>query len=242
MKHRINQLFAIAACLLPNIAFASDALIDAAKDGSTDRIAIALDAGADVNFKTECSSLDTGSDCTALMFAAARGHGSIVTDLIEGGADLEATSTDGQRALSYAAFSIADTRNAMTILVNAGAETEHKSGEWAFTPLRWAINKHKTDNAITLIELGVDLDAPDVVNDSALNGAIFQRRKEIIRALLEHGASPAWINDRNQNAFEFAHSWQRDALAHPILEEFHPTFCDANPCEIKKFVFKPTAN
>lgn len=241
MKLRINQLFAMALLFVPNLSVASDTLIDATKAGSVDTVAAEITAGADVNYRTQCSSLDTGNDCTALMFAAARGHTDVLEALIAAGADLEATSSDNHRALTYAAQSSAEVTGTIHALVNAGAETEHKSGEWQLTPLRWAINKHKVTNAITFIELGVDLTAPDLVRDSALNGAIWQRQREILRVLLAHGADPAWINDRKQNAFEFAHSWDRHLIAHPILAEFHPTFCDENPCEIKKFVFKPTA-
>ncbi len=241
MKHLINQLFAIATFMTPTLALASDALITATKAGDTAAVIAELERGADVNYRTLCSSLDTGDDCTALMFAAARGHQEVLVTLMDAGADLEATTTLGQRALSFAAIGKVDNSQTIAALITAGAETEHTSGEWGFTPLRWAINKHKAENAIALIELGVDLNAPDVVGDSSIHGAIYQRQADILRALLAHDADPAFLNDRKQNAFVFAHNWDRAPFAHPILSEYHPNFCDTAPCEVKKFVFKPSA-
>ena len=73
----------LLALLIPFTAYAQDVnseLIEAAKNGQTEKVQASLDAGADVNGKDR-------DGMTALMWAASGGHTDIVKALLDAGAD-----------------------------------------------------------------------------------------------------------------------------------------------------------
>lgn len=88
-------------------------LLDLARNGHTEELAAAVDAGIPVN-------LASGSGDTFLILAAYHGHAQTVQALLERGADTERVNDRGQTALGAAVF-----RRATTIvraLLTAGAQ------------------------------------------------------------------------------------------------------------------------
>ncbi len=70
-------------------------LLDAAKNGRTERVKELLDAGADVGTKTD-------DGITALWWAVVRGHTGIVQALLDAGADVNARDNRDQTLLFLA--------------------------------------------------------------------------------------------------------------------------------------------
>ena len=106
-------------------------LFNASIDGDDTRVRELLAAGADPDKYKD-------SDCdTALLEAAARGRESIVSILIQHGADLNIQDDNGWTALHYAA---ANERNEITeILIKAGADLNIQNNEGK-TPIQAAEN------------------------------------------------------------------------------------------------------
>lgn len=78
------------------IAFAQD-LLDAARAGQAERLAVAVDAGVPVD-------LTAASGDTLLMLAAYHGHAETVAALLERGADPDRANDRGQTPLAGAIF------------------------------------------------------------------------------------------------------------------------------------------
>jgi len=223
-----SLVFGAMANAAPN-AWATDALYKAIQDQDVSVVAVELETGADPNYKKK-------GGFTALGMAAYKGDAQIAQLLIEAGADVDhvVRSSTLDRPLSMAAVSSNDTSKVITLLIKAGADPEFTSGDWVMTPLQLAIMNHRTQNALAFVQNDVDLSAPDKVGDPALHGAIYQRNEPVLRALLQKKADPTFLNDSGENAFQFAKKWGRDDFALPILNEFHPNFCDTNPCDIEQ--------
>lgn len=207
---------------------ASDTLYKAVQDQDAKAVQSELDAGADPNYFKKGAF-------TALGMTAYKGNAEIAKLLIDAGADVDQPVRPGSedRPLSMAAVTSRDATELITLLVARGADTEFESGDWVMTPLQLAIMNHRTDHALALIEVDVDLIAPDKVGDPALHGAIYQRNEQVVRSLLEHGVDPTFLNDDGLNAVQFAKKWDRAEFALPLLDEYHPDFCASNPCDIE---------
>jgi len=89
-----------------------------------------LSHGADVN--------GTQGRESPLIAAASLGAGRVAKVLIDAGANLEATSTFGARALHWAAWGGASAT--VELLLMSGAEMEKKCSGFGATPLFWAVH------------------------------------------------------------------------------------------------------
>ena len=102
-------LILIPACM-QNV---NSELLEAAKNGQTERVKDLLDAGADVDTKT-------ADGFTALKWAVVRGYTGIVQVLLDAGADVDVRDNHGQTPLMLAAQE--DHIEVVELLKEAGAK------------------------------------------------------------------------------------------------------------------------
>ena len=187
----------------PNMAAPSGEtpLMRCARTGSAAAVRALLARGADVNAK------DNEQEQTALMWSVAQKHPLAVQVLIEGGADVHASSKGGFTALLFAAR-MGDAQSA-GILLDAGANV-NEVGPNGMTPLLMASASGREALGIFLLEKSADPNARDDNGATALHYALLtgitalnQIRyanyvshlfrpslEELVRALLAHGANP----------------------------------------------------
>jgi ankyrin repeat protein len=117
--------------------------------------------------------------------------------LIEAGADLEATSIFGSRALHWAAWT--GTPTTVECLVSQGAEIEIKCSEFGATPLFWAVHgygpngpKAKKDQVHAtriLIEAGANVDTSNKHGLSALELSRHCERGDMYELLRQYSST-----------------------------------------------------
>ncbi len=135
---------AVAALMaLPGLADA-DSFHDAVISGDVETVRALLDAGADVEARTEDGH-------TALMLAAAGSHEGIVRMLLDAGADVNARDEKGWTALMWPAF--LGHEGIVRALLDAGADVNARDNE-GYTPLQMAtvrISKSHTTEIAALL-------------------------------------------------------------------------------------------
>jgi ankyrin repeat protein len=162
------------------------ALLLVAGQGDLRMVDRLIEAGADVNGKTE-------EGFTALSAAAARGRPAIVRRLLSRGADLDATSNDGETALMMA--SLQGRGTAVRELLAAGADPRLADAEGR-TALHYALRGRQLWReqgarradcrlAITyaLLSVGLNPDAQDREGKSALIMATESQDSEVFELL-----------------------------------------------------------
>jgi len=187
-------------------------LMAASRSGHLDAVQLLLARKVNVN------AADKYQEQTALMWAAAEGHGEVVTALLDAGADPNRNArvnpltdrknadhpTGGFTALMWAARD--GDEDVVRRLVKGGADMTLKNGDGA-TAAVIAIYNYRFDMAATLVNLGSD------VNDGSLYTAVEMRDSttdqfaydgsrlrpshpnklsnlDLIAFLLDHGADP----------------------------------------------------
>ena len=125
-------------------------LMHAARAGSADAVKLFVLAGAKINAR------ETWNGQSALMWAAAEGHASVVQALIDGGADLYARSNGGTTPFIFAVRK-GDMPTVKTLL-NAGVDVNEKRIDSA-TPLLVAVINGHEDLVDLLLEKGADPNA-----------------------------------------------------------------------------------
>jgi ankyrin repeat protein len=139
-------------------------LMAASRSGSLPAVSLLLSRGVDVN------AADTFQKQTALMWAAAEGHGDIVDALLKAGADPN---------LKAHATSLTQRKNA-----------DHPTG--GFTALMWAARNGDEDTVRRLAKGGADLNLKNGDGASATMTAIYNDRFDLAKVLVDLGAD---VND-----------------------------------------------
>ena len=205
-------------------------LLQAAEQGDAELVGLLLSKGADVN------ATDTGGR-TALLYAADRGHATIVESLLlgkgrgrgRGGAvDTEAkTKSYGRTALISAASNGHET--VVRLLLDAGADMEARDAHFHRTPLLWAASQGHETVVRLLLDRGADREAKgslvmDAKSMSAVHGAA-----EGVMDIMTHLFLPSKQvsspnqKERNQRLAAMAKDAARDSLG-----EFFDVFAGAD--------------
>lgn len=156
----------------------------AAKKGHADVVSLLLKKGASVDYG------GTQSDDTPLTWAARFGHHRILTQLLDAGANMNATSDSAKSCLHLAANG--GHPKVVKILLERGMDPNVQD-EGGYSPLSWACYARSPNEEViaALLEYNVDL---EIKNDRGWTPLAIAARLGfvgVIRPLLTKGANPA---------------------------------------------------
>lgn len=129
----------------------------------------------------------SGADTRGALHAAVRGdHGTIVTDLLDGGSSLADKDTAGDAPLHLA--SKVGTSKMVQLLLRKGADKDALNNKET-TPLFLAAIYGNMGAALALLDAGADANVTcGEDNESAVHRAVGMGRVDILRAMIKHGA------------------------------------------------------
>ncbi|OCQ95988.1 hypothetical protein BCD64_11540 [Nostoc sp. MBR 210] len=168
--------------------------IDAAMMGQIEFVQAAIKNGIDINA--------IGSNGkTALMYAAANGHTSMIKTLIQAGANLDILSDEeiageSKTALMDVASSYCATsrHEIIKVLVEAGANV-NLQGQDGLTALMWATMCNYTNAVEALIEVGTDLNLRNNDGNTAIMYAKARKFDTLLNLLKQAGASEEGLKE-----------------------------------------------
>lgn len=162
-------------------------LMNCSRTGATDAVAALIDAGADVN------AVEPLSGQTALMWAAAGGHGAITGMLIKQGADIrKATLPSPDR------------------VPNTCRICEWKPSPGGFTALLFAARSGDIESTRYLLEAGADVNDATLEHGTPLVIASAGGHEDLALFLLSNGADPM---AKDENGVTALHHAIQDGLA-----------------------------
>jgi ankyrin repeat protein len=138
-------------------------LMAAARSGSVPAVRLLLDRKVDVN------AAESVQKTTALMRAAAEGHGEVVSVLLKAGAD-------------------PNLQGRITSITERSMNSDHPTG--GFTAVMWAARNGYEDTVRRLAEGGADLKLKNGDGASAAMVAIYNDRFDMAKTLLDLGSDP----------------------------------------------------
>jgi cytohesin len=112
---------------------------------------------------------------------------SVVTGLLDRGADAEARDVNGYTTLHIAARN--GTTDVLEVLLEAGADPDARDRRGR-TPLHWAAELNRPHHLKALLACGAGVNAEDDAGLTPLDLAARAARKQAERILREHGAEP----------------------------------------------------
>jgi len=182
-------------------------VLEASRSGNDQFLGTSLAAGGSPDARDEYGR-------PALQLAAAGGHQTTVSILLEDGAEIDAIDPIGFTALMVAG------REAYTAvsldLLMAGADPGHKALPvgLSLTPLHLAAIGGDIALAEALLESGADINAQGAAGNTPAIWALGEGRMEMILALLDLGADPDVVNHDGDTLRTMARTWAIE----PILE------------------------
>lgn len=175
-------------------------LMQAARLGYADVVALLVAHGADVHAK------DTNSSRDAITWAVLRNNTDVVRILLDHGVDPNSQDMKGYKFLHIAAQEYAQSRESLTrLLVSKGADVEadiHRHP--SITPLHVACISNSVEVARCLIECGAKFDKRMPRGKTFLHLAASRGHVKIVELLLEKGANVAWMNNEGYTPFHIA--------------------------------------
>ena len=149
---------------------------------------------------------------------AARGNDvARVKELLEDGADVDATCPNGMRPLHWAAMT--DASAAAQVLIKAGADVEAAdTSGWKRTPLHSAARNDARSVAKVLVEAGAYIQAADSSGRRPLHLAAFENSSATAKFLIEAGADVEAVDLCRERPLHWA-AWNNAAAAAKVLIE-----------------------
>ncbi len=138
-----------------------------------------------------------------------------VTELIAGGADVNAPQPDGTTALHWATHH--ENADLVKQLLAAKADADAKN-QFGITPLHMACMVGNAAIGVALLEAGADANLPLAGGQSPLMTASRTGSVELVQALLQRGASIDTRDQRGQNALMWASAEGHLAVVKLLVE------------------------
>ena len=214
----------VIGLLAIDLSSASDALVQAVRDGDRARTAALIEQGADVNAANPAGAtalhwaahvndldilqllLQAGANvnvanvygATPLALACLNANGRMVEALLQSGADPSAASVSGETPLMHAART--GNPEVVDALISAGAEVNLVEATRGQTALMWAAAEGHSAIVRRLIQAGATVDAQ---TESGFTALMFSARSgdvESAQALLAAGANLGSVASKNRDA------------------------------------------
>ena len=186
----------LLANVLPAFCGSRTKLHDACLAGNVDAAVKALD---ELGVKSLKTISEDGH--MPLHDAAIRGHPSVVTALLDRGADLEATTWDGVTALHLAAAG--GHHAVIATLLDRGAKIYLAGERHGDTPLHRAVGSGNIDAITLLLNRGAPL-AADKYGYTPLHTAAASGHVNVASLLISRGAELTAVNDEGKTALDVA--------------------------------------
>ncbi|XP_031555564.1 serine/threonine-protein phosphatase 6 regulatory ankyrin repeat subunit C-like isoform X2 [Actinia tenebrosa] len=138
-----------------------------------------------IGAKADVNAINKFQKKTPIFYAVSNGNGELVDALIDAGADVNKTDSDGQTALFCALRSKND--NIVRAIIDAGADV-NKTEKYGRTALFIAVLHDNKSIVQALIDAGDDVNKTDIVYQTALFSAVRQDNESNVRALIDAGA------------------------------------------------------
>ncbi len=186
---RMTIVLAVILVLMSPFAHADDKnekLLQAVKEGDTDKLKALIGEGADANAKDILGS-------PALIGAACAGHTEMVEALLSAGADVDAKGALVDSTALICASSEGHTET-VKVLVAAGADVNAKN-EYGQSALYLGAQGCHTESVKALLVAGADINAKTINGNTALRVAELMGCKKGVE-LLKKGAVAASINGK----------------------------------------------
>lgn len=186
---RMTIVLAVILVLMSPFAHADDKnekLLQAVKEGDTDKLKALIGEGADANAKDILGS-------PALIGAACAGHTEMVEALLSAGADVDAKGALVDSTALICASSEGHTET-VKVLVAAGADVNAKN-EYGQSALYLGAQGCHTESVKALLVAGADINAKTMNGNTALRVAELMGCKKGVQ-LLKKGAVAASINGK----------------------------------------------
>jgi len=154
-----------------------------------------LDHGTNINKVSVYSN-------TALYIATRKGYINIATKLLERGADPNIAKSDDS-CLFQAIYS----HNILLteLLLKHGADPNVMNHSTLNTPLLVSSEINNNDAYVRLLlKFGADMNILNCYGDTALHIAVNKYNLKVVKVLLEHGADPYQVNNRNESSYDDA--------------------------------------
>jgi ankyrin repeat protein len=191
-------LVALLAGVGSQVAYAQNALLEAAKANDTARALTAIDEGADVK-------RPSADGTTALHYAVYNDNAQLIERLIAKGADASVANQFGSTPLIEAAT--VGNADVIKKLLDAGASADAPGADGQ-TALMIVVRSSNVAAAKVLLERGADPNAQELWRQqTALMWAAAQRQPEMVKLLIQHGAKV--------DARSVENKWERQVTGEP---------------------------
>lgn len=172
---------------------AKSLLMIASEYGYADVVQLLVHAKSEVNMRHRSGE-------TALHFAAIRGQDECISILVQGGADVNATDSEGNTPLLAAAKNCRQTHKAMKQLVKSGSKLNIQDQQ-----LRTALHytSYKAMGTELLLSAGAHPDIQDIDNNAPIHLAAIEGFDTIVCCLLTYNCNPNLINKWGKMAVHY---------------------------------------
>jgi ankyrin repeat protein len=184
------------------------ALRRAARNGYVDVVRFFLEKGIEPDASDDAK--------TPLISASSKGHYEIANMLLEAGASVHRTDTEGQSALHNAAS--AGHAQILESLIKSGSKVDLQDNSQR-TPLMLSRNADDTACMRILLDSGADIEMGDDEGTNALAYAAVRNRDKHAQVLLERGAHIEATDNDGWTALMYAAAWDHLETTKLLIEK-----------------------